>query len=229
MGRAEAEGGGCAARRAPSTSRARRGQAAQTSRGGLRGAPGGMRCTHPSSPLRRASSSRHPLPLPLRPLLSRYLALQDVPRTTDHAPSRTFYTWRVNVDAAIRRVASDLYRAAGNVHARCGAVCGRRGGGAALGAGPWRQANGHAGCLQRRPPHPPVLTSVPPLHCAPPRMLHELERRKELLELVEEDNQQSAVVAERRGDELESLKRVSGRLEAALLDLDRQICIFADV
>lgn len=60
-------------------------------------------------------------------------------------------------------------------------------------------------------------------------MLHELERRKELLELVEEDNQQSAVVAERRGDELESLKRVSGRLEAALLDLDRQICIFADV
>ncbi|PSC73409.1 DNA-directed RNA polymerase III subunit RPC3 [Micractinium conductrix] len=51
-------------------------------------------------------------------LKSGYLGLQDVPRTADHAPSRTFYTWRANMDAGIARVASDLYRAAGNLHAR---------------------------------------------------------------------------------------------------------------
>lgn len=47
-----------------------------------------------------------------------YLALQDVPRTADHAPSRTFYTWRANAGVAKARMASDLYRAAGNLHAR---------------------------------------------------------------------------------------------------------------
>ncbi|KAL4423849.1 hypothetical protein ABPG75_001150 [Micractinium tetrahymenae] len=47
-----------------------------------------------------------------------YLALQDVPRTADHAPSRTFYTWRANPGVVNARMASDLYRAAGNLHAR---------------------------------------------------------------------------------------------------------------
>ena len=48
----------------------------------------------------------------------RYLGLQDVPRTADHAPSRTYYTWRASVDATMARLKSDLYRTAGNVHAR---------------------------------------------------------------------------------------------------------------
>ena len=65
-----------------------------------------------AAPLHRPPPPRSPF------TLCSYLGLQDVPRTADHAPSRTFYTWRANMDAGIARVASDLYRAAGNLHAR---------------------------------------------------------------------------------------------------------------
>jgi hypothetical protein len=41
-----------------------------------------------------------------------------VPRTADRAPSRTFYTFRCNIGSALGRLAADLYRAAGNLHAR---------------------------------------------------------------------------------------------------------------
>lgn len=44
-----------------------------------------------------------------------FVSLQDVPRTTDHAPSRTLYTWRVEIDAAADKLASELYKAALNV------------------------------------------------------------------------------------------------------------------
>lgn len=47
-----------------------------------------------------------------------YLTLQDVPRTNDRAPSRTFYTWRASSHVTIARMANDLYRAAGNLHER---------------------------------------------------------------------------------------------------------------
>lgn len=50
--------------------------------------------------------------------------MQDVPRTADHAPSRTFYTFRANYEIAAARLAADLYRAAGNVHARLAAELG---------------------------------------------------------------------------------------------------------
>lgn len=43
------------------------------------------------------------------------MSLQDIPRTTDHAPSRTLYTWRVEIDAAANKLASELYKAALNV------------------------------------------------------------------------------------------------------------------
>lgn len=36
-------------------------------------------------------------------------------------------------------------------------------------------------------------------------------------------------MVQRRNDEIAKLKAVTSRLEAALLDLDAQICIFADV
>ncbi|GAB4814781.1 hypothetical protein N2152v2_001827 [Parachlorella kessleri] len=47
-----------------------------------------------------------------------YVSIQDVPRTADHAPSRTFYTFHTDLDLAAARLSQDLYRAAGNVHAR---------------------------------------------------------------------------------------------------------------
>mmetsp|Transcript_28003 Transcript_28003/g.61450 ORF Transcript_28003/g.61450 Transcript_28003/m.61450 type:complete len:586 (+) Transcript_28003:89-1846(+) len=47
-----------------------------------------------------------------------FLALQDIPRTSDRAPSRTFYTFRANYEGAGDQLASELYRAAGNVWMR---------------------------------------------------------------------------------------------------------------
>ena len=44
-----------------------------------------------------------------------FVSLQDIPRTADHAPSRTLYTWRVDIDAAAQKLAADLYKAALNV------------------------------------------------------------------------------------------------------------------
>lgn len=41
-----------------------------------------------------------------------------MPRTADHAPSRTFYTWRANLQGALARLSADLYRAAANLHKR---------------------------------------------------------------------------------------------------------------
>lgn len=105
-----------------------------------------------------------------------YLALQDVPRTNDRAPSRTFYTWRANADTTIARLTSDLYRAAGNLHAR---------------------------------------------------LEHEARKQSELWELLELPVAPSII--ERRQGEIAALKAVTSRLEAALLDLDWQVCIFADV
>ena len=135
--------------------------------------------------LRFAASASHPRhlfpPPPRAPCLpSRpcsYLGLQDVPRTADHAPSRTFYTWRVNVDSAMARLSSDLYRAAGNLHAR---------------------------------------------------LEHELGKQRELLDLLDLPKVGPSV-KERREDEVAALRAVTGRLEASLLELDHQLCIFADV
>lgn len=42
-----------------------------------------------------------------------HLLPQDIPRTSDRAPSRTFYTWRVDWAASCERLAAELYRAAG--------------------------------------------------------------------------------------------------------------------
>eukprot|EP00887_Chlorella_sp_A99_P004674 scaffold4.g4674.t1 len=47
-----------------------------------------------------------------------YVQLQDVPRTADHAPSRTFYTWRAALDPAVARLTADVYKGAGNLYAR---------------------------------------------------------------------------------------------------------------
>ena len=44
-----------------------------------------------------------------------FVSLQDIPRTADHAPSRNLYTWRVEIDAAANKLASELYKAALNV------------------------------------------------------------------------------------------------------------------
>ncbi|KAL3143158.1 hypothetical protein ABBQ38_002018 [Trebouxia sp. C0009 RCD-2024] len=48
-----------------------------------------------------------------------FVGLQDVPRTADHAPSRTLYTWSVNNEAAADKLAAELYKAAFNVYVRC--------------------------------------------------------------------------------------------------------------
>ncbi len=44
--------------------------------------------------------------------------LQDVPRTADHAASRTLYTWRVDAAAVTRRVGEELLQTAANLRAR---------------------------------------------------------------------------------------------------------------
>ena len=100
-----------------------------------------------------------------------------MPRTADHAPSRTFYTWRVTAESALSRLSSDLYRAAGNLHAR---------------------------------------------------LLHEVDKQWELVQLLDLPGV-GASVRERRDDEVRALRAVTSRLEAALLELDTQLCIFADV
>lgn len=48
-----------------------------------------------------------------------FVGLQDVPRTADHAPSRTLYTWSVDNEAAADKLAAELYKAAFNVYVRC--------------------------------------------------------------------------------------------------------------
>lgn len=53
-----------------------------------------------------------------RMLRAGYLAMQDIPRTSDHAPSRTFYTFRVDVQAAYGRLAAEVCQGAGNVWLR---------------------------------------------------------------------------------------------------------------
>ncbi len=105
-----------------------------------------------------------------------YLALQDVPRTSDRAPSRTFYTWRADADATIARLTSDLYRAAGNLHAR---------------------------------------------------LSHEAKKQSELFELL--DLPAASSIIDRRQGEIDAFKAVTAHLEAALLNLGEQLCIFADV
>lgn len=106
----------------------------------------------------------------------RYLMLQDVPRTADHAPSRTFYTWRANIDLAQARLSADLYRAAANLHKR---------------------------------------------------MCAELDRQRELMDVVEAVGPSQAV-ADRRSDEAIRLRGVVARLDAALLALDEQLAHFCD-
>lgn len=46
------------------------------------------------------------------------LALQEVPKTLDHAPSRTFYLWHIREDAAYASMAGALERTLGNALAR---------------------------------------------------------------------------------------------------------------
>lgn len=47
-----------------------------------------------------------------------FVGMQEIPRTADHAPSRTLYTWRVDAAAAAEKLAADLYKAALNVRLR---------------------------------------------------------------------------------------------------------------
>lgn len=47
-----------------------------------------------------------------------FVAMQEIPRTADHAPSRTLYTWRVDAAAAAEKLAAELYKAALNVRLR---------------------------------------------------------------------------------------------------------------
>ncbi|KAG2434127.1 hypothetical protein HXX76_007854 [Chlamydomonas incerta] len=53
-----------------------------------------------------------------RMLQGGFIMLQDIPKTADRAPSRTFYTWRVNMPSLSDSTAAQLYRAAGRVWQR---------------------------------------------------------------------------------------------------------------
>ncbi|GIL79813.1 hypothetical protein Vretimale_12430 [Volvox reticuliferus] len=62
-------------------------------------------------------------PKDTRELLYRMLAggfvlLQDIPKTADRAPSRTFYTWRVSMPSICEATAGQLFQATGRVYQR---------------------------------------------------------------------------------------------------------------
>ena len=50
--------------------------------------------------------------------LAGFLSLQEIPKTSDRAPTRTFYTWKADHKGGCKRVASDLYSAAMRVWMR---------------------------------------------------------------------------------------------------------------
>ena len=51
-------------------------------------------------------------------LKSEYVQIQEVARTSDHAPSRTFYLWRVDLLNVVEQVGRELYQATSNLRAR---------------------------------------------------------------------------------------------------------------
>ena len=51
-------------------------------------------------------------------LKAEYVQIQEVARTSDHAPSRTFYLWRVDLLRVVEQVGRELYRATSNLRAR---------------------------------------------------------------------------------------------------------------
>ncbi len=46
------------------------------------------------------------------------ISMQDIPRSTDHAPSKTFYTFRADTEAAFRAVQHDVVHALLNLRLR---------------------------------------------------------------------------------------------------------------
>mmetsp|Transcript_12427 Transcript_12427/g.49891 ORF Transcript_12427/g.49891 Transcript_12427/m.49891 type:complete len:336 (+) Transcript_12427:762-1769(+) len=51
-------------------------------------------------------------------LKAHYVQIQEVARTVDHAPSRTFYLWHVNLSHVSEHIERELYRALSNLRAR---------------------------------------------------------------------------------------------------------------
>lgn len=51
-------------------------------------------------------------------LKAEYVQIQEVARTSDHAPSRTFYLWRVDLLRVVEHVGRELYRATSHLRAR---------------------------------------------------------------------------------------------------------------
>ena len=51
-------------------------------------------------------------------LKAEYVQIQEVARTSDHAPSRTFYLWRVDLLHVVEQVGHELYRTTSNLRAR---------------------------------------------------------------------------------------------------------------
>ena len=44
--------------------------------------------------------------------------MQDIPRTADHAPSKTIYTWKVDLEAVHQQLAANMMKAVCNLTAR---------------------------------------------------------------------------------------------------------------
>mmetsp|Transcript_14720 Transcript_14720/g.52979 ORF Transcript_14720/g.52979 Transcript_14720/m.52979 type:complete len:399 (+) Transcript_14720:457-1653(+) len=51
-------------------------------------------------------------------LKAEYVQIQEVSRTSDHAPSRTFFLWRVDLARAIENVERELFRTTSNLRSR---------------------------------------------------------------------------------------------------------------
>jgi len=51
-------------------------------------------------------------------LKAEYVQMQEVARTVDHAPSRTFYLWHVDIVRVVEQVGQELFRAASNLRCR---------------------------------------------------------------------------------------------------------------
>lgn len=177
--------------------------------------------------------------------------MQDVPRTNDHAPSRTFYTFCVNAQAASARLGAELYRAAGNVHARLAYELNQRAEVRACVRGAGERAVGTGGCAGRGQGYGCGRTvgstcwggaqrefvqwwvlpgdvrhwlSNPLPWCRLPparQVLH-------LIELIQTGQVAESALAARQLD-VDKIKHAAGTLEGMLLRLDEQIALLNDV
>lgn len=124
---------------------------------------------------------------------------QEVARTADHSPSRTFYLWRVDLLRVIDRLSSELYRTV--TKARTTA----------------------AGAAAIAPPYDTRSAQVRA------RLRFELHQEEEVMVRIEPAALSGAPISAESRARLERVKRVAAALEATAIRLDALLLLFIDV